>query len=52
MAKLSGFVSLTLLDTLNDYTHKLSFSLFLIAGCLGASALLVLVFTPAGVVNR
>ncbi|MGI4793150.1 MAG: MFS transporter [Janthinobacterium lividum] len=49
---LAGFVSPTILGALNEYTHNLSSGLFLIAGCLIASALLVLVFIPARVVNR
>ncbi|MGI4944527.1 MAG: MFS transporter [Janthinobacterium lividum] len=49
---LAGFVSPTILGALNDYTHNLSSGLFLIAGCLVVSALLVLVFVPARLVNR
>ena len=49
---LAGFVSPTILGALNDYTHSLSSGLFLIAGCLVASAVLVLGCIPARLVNR
>ena len=49
---LAGFVSPTILGWLKGYTGSLNSGLFLIAACLVASALLILVFVPAKTVNR
>ncbi len=49
---LAGFFSPAILGWLKGYTGSLDSGLFLIAGCLVASAALVLAFVPARAVNR
>jgi D-galactonate transporter len=49
---LAGFVSPTVIGWLKTQTHTLSSGLFLVAGTLTMSALLILIFIPARLVNR
>ena len=49
---LAGFFSPAILGWLKGYTGSLDSGLFLIAGCLVASAALVMAFVPARAVNR
>jgi len=49
---LAGFVSPAVVGWLKTMTHSLNSSLFLIAGCLCLSALLILTRMPARLVNR
>ncbi|MGI4944129.1 MAG: hypothetical protein ACRYHQ_26835 [Janthinobacterium lividum] len=49
---LAGFVSPAILGWLKDYKNSLDSGLFLVSGCLAASAVLVLAFVPAASVNR
>lgn len=49
---LAGFVSPSVMGWLKTETHSLTSGLYLVAGCLTLSAILILVFLPARVVNR
>jgi len=49
---LAGFVSPSLIGWLKAETHSLNSGLYLVAGTLTLSAILVLVFVPARLVNR
>lgn len=49
---LGGFFSPIAIGWLKDYTKSLSSGLFLVAGCLFLSAVLILTFIPAKLVNR
>lgn len=49
---LAGFVSPSVMGWLKTETHSLTSGLYLVAGCLTVSAILILVFLPARVVNR
>lgn len=49
---LAGFFSPTIIGVLKDYTGTLNSGLFLVAGCLVASAVLILTLVPAKMVNR
>ncbi|WP_321794932.1 MFS transporter [Caballeronia sp. J97] len=49
---LAGFVSPTVMGWLKTETHSLTSGLYLVAGCLTLSAILILVFIPARIVNR
>ncbi|HEY2000451.1 MFS transporter [Paraburkholderia sp.] len=49
---LAGFISPALIGWLKTLTHTLSSGLFVVAGTLTLSALLILVFIPARLVNR
>lgn len=49
---LAGFVSPSVIGWLKDETHSLNSGLYLVAGSLTLSAILVLAFVPARLVNR
>lgn len=49
---LAGFVSPSVMGWLKTQTHSLTSGLYLVAGSLTLSAILILVFMPARVVNR
>ncbi|WP_185642729.1 MFS transporter [Burkholderia sp. Bp9140] len=49
---LAGFVSPSVMGWLKTETHSLTSGLYLVAGSLALSAILILVFLPARVVNR
>ncbi|WP_321796869.1 MFS transporter [Caballeronia sp. J97] len=49
---LAGFVSPSVMGWLKTETHSLTSGLYLVAGCLTLSAILILAFLPAKVVNR
>jgi nitrate/nitrite transporter NarK len=49
---LAGFVSPSLIGWLKAETHSLNSGLYLVAGSLTLSAILVLMFVPARLVNR
>jgi D-galactonate transporter len=49
---LGGFISPAIIGFLKDYTQTLNSGLFLISGCMLASAILVLALVPAKLVNR
>jgi MFS family permease len=49
---LAGFFSPAIIGFLRDYTHTLNSGLILVAGCLIASAALILTLVPAKLVNR
>lgn len=49
---LAGFVSPSIIGWIKDYTHSINNGLFLIAGCLAISAVLILTLIPAKLVNR
>ena len=49
---LAGFVSPAAIGWLKTQTHTLSSGLYLVAGTLTLSALLIVVFLPARIVNR
>jgi MFS family permease len=49
---LAGFVSPSVMGWLKTETHSLSSGLYLVGGCLTLSAILILVFIPARIVNR
>jgi nitrate/nitrite transporter NarK len=47
-----GFFSPTIIGILKTHTGSLNSGLYLIAGCMGASAILIIVLVPAMSVNR
>jgi len=49
---LAGFISPAVIGWLKTMTHSLSSGLFVVAASLAFSALLILVFVPAKLVNR
>jgi MFS family permease len=49
---LGGFLSPTMIGFLKDYTGSLNSGLFLVAGCMLASAILIVAMVPAKLVNR
>ncbi len=49
---LGGFLSPAIIGFLKDYTGSLNSGLFLVSGCMLASAILIVAFVPAQLVNR
>ena len=49
---LGGFFSPTIIGYLKDYTGTLNSGLFLVSGCMLASAILIVLLVPARLVNR
>jgi D-galactonate transporter len=49
---LGGFLSPAMIGFLKDYTGSLNAGLFLVAGCMLASAILIVAMVPAKLVNR